>query len=128
MKNLAELKRVKEGTPVTVKNYMKHTGTQERIVVKVQTNGIYTGVEVSQQEKEDLIATKRYWEENFVTLDGKIYKKIWLPFQKASQMKFEDNVVKFLAYEVQPERSYQELYIAPSSEFEAGETWLELVF
>lgn len=101
---------------------------ESRVIVAVQTNALYTGIPVSLEEKEYLIAKRGYFSSNFVTIGSVTYTKVRIGFQKASTMRFLGNKVQFLAYLVPPRYDYECPYVAPSPEFQEGEVWLELIF
>ena len=126
IKSLAQFKReLVVGTKVTIHNKMKEGQyPQERIVVATQTNGVYTGYEVTPEEKAEKIASGRFHEWNFITLNGVIYNKIFMDYQKASQMSFRGNEVDLLAYET--ELSFGQKVVAPMSSLTVGKPWLTI--
>lgn len=123
-KNLNQLKnKIEEGQKVKVKNYLKDT-EENRIVIKKQTNGIYTGVEISKKEYEE---KRKNWitGNNVTKINGRYFTKTLLHYQKSSQMKFTGETVEFLTFD---KESYGGVIRSPSLDFKVGEPWLELVF
>lgn len=121
-KNLNHFKKnVKVGQKVKVINKLKNT-CENRIIVSKQTNAISTGVEITEEEYQNSRSNSR----NVIELDGKFYTCIYLDYQKAKEMKFENNHISFLACE--RKFSLNTVAIMPSNEFKVGDTWLELIF
>jgi|SRR5699024_475806 len=123
-KNLNQLKNnVKVGQKVRIENYLKDK-KEDRIVIKKQTNGLYTGIEISKKEYEE---KRSNWltENSVIEIDGKYYTKSFLDYQKASQMSFNDNVVEWLAFDKKERVSNIRV---PSLDFKVNETWLKLIF
>ena len=117
-KNLSQFKKnIKAGDVVYIDNKMRSCGIEKRIVIKVQTNCIITGIEISEDEYNNSVSSVQKFNDKF-------YKLIWLDFQKAKHMKFNDNKVEYLAYMKQP--SYGDPIMSPSPDFNEGETWLTL--
>ncbi len=123
-KNLNQLKNnVKVGQKVRIENYLKDK-KEDRIVIKKQTNGLYTGIEISKKEYEE---KRNNWitENNVIEIDGKYYTKSFLDYQKASQMSFNDNTVEWLAFD---KKGHANDIRVPSLDFKTNETWLKLIF
>lgn len=123
-KNLNQLKNnVKVGQKVRIENYLKDK-KEDRIVIKKQTNGLYTGIEISKKEYEE---KRNNWltENNVIEIDGKYYTKSFLGYQKASQMSFNDNTVEWLAFD---RKEHVSNVRVPSLDFKVNETWLKLIF
>lgn len=122
--NVSQFKKFLEvGQRVHVVNKLKDTD-EKRIVIAKQSNGFYTGKEITEEEYNE---TKGKYGKGYVTtLDGKYYTKLYMEYPKAKDVNIVNNSIQYLAFE--KELSFGGTTISPSLDFQIGEVWLEYKF
>ena len=123
--NLSQLKKqIKVGDPVKVNNHL-YGITEDRIIVKTQTNGFFSGKKLTQDEIDEKLK-KGYFATNFAKLNGETYSNVFFEYPKAKNSRIANNKLEALVYTTKMSNGEESTY--PSSGLTPGDVWLEFQF